>query len=106
MTSRYIATYAYNGYLRGAYAESIPRIRGTATEMRREGIDIEFLGATQRIDGDGQLIEVTARYEAPSKGTVGRLNCRACLPTSGSPRPVARTEREPERRRVAVTARS
>lgn len=103
MTSRYTATYAYNGYLRGAYAESISRIRETAAEMRREGTDIEFLGATQRIDGDGQLIEVTARYEAPSKGAVGRLNYRACLPTSGSPRPVPRDGVESAGRRVAAS---
>ncbi|MEF8789683.1 MAG: hypothetical protein V5A61_06115 [Haloarculaceae archaeon] len=82
---RYNVTYAFNGYLRGAYAEPVRLITETVAEMRREGVDIEFLGATQEINPSGQLIEATARYSAPSKGTVGRLNCRACLPASGPP---------------------
>jgi hypothetical protein len=82
----YTATYAFNGYLRGNYAEAVSLITETAARMRREGAEIEFLGATQEINGAGQLIEVTARYAAPTEGTVGRLNCRACLPATGPPR--------------------
>lgn len=57
----------------------------TVTEMQCDGIAIEFLGATQEIDAAGQLVDITARFAAPSKGTVGRLNCRGCLPASGPP---------------------
>lgn len=85
--SRYTATYAFNGYLRGEYSEAISRITETVAQMQRENIEIEFHGATQEINGAGQLIAVTARYEAPSKGAIGRLNCRACLPASGPPQP-------------------
>jgi hypothetical protein len=87
MTSqRYAVTYAFNGYLDGAYAVAVMRVRETLAEMRDEGIDVDFLGATQEINAAGQLVEMTARYAAPSKGAVGRLNCRACLPATGGPR--------------------
>jgi hypothetical protein len=92
---RYTATYTFNGYLRGEYGKPIARISETAAEMRREGVDVEFLGATQEINAAGQLIAVTARYVAPSKGTIGRLNCRACLPASGSPRADRPADSEP-----------
>lgn len=85
MATEYTVTYAFNGYLRGEYSEAISRISETVAQLQREGVDIEFCGATQEINGAGQLIAVTARYEAPSKGAVGRLNCRACLPATGSP---------------------
>lgn len=84
-TATYTSTYAFNDYLRGEYSEPISLIEETVVQMQREGIDIEFLGATQRINGTGQLIECTARYAASSKGTVGQLNWRACLPASGPP---------------------
>ena len=86
MTSKYVSTYAFNGYLRGQYTEAVSLIDEAIEQLRGEGIDIAFLGATQRINAAGQLVEVTARYEAPSKGDVGRLNCRAGLPAAGSPR--------------------
>jgi hypothetical protein len=87
MTSqRYAVTYAFNGYLDGAYAEAIERIEEAVEQMRDEGERIDFLGATQEINAAGQLVEMSARYAAPNKGAVGRLNCRACLPASGGPR--------------------
>lgn len=85
MATEYTVTYVFNGYLRGEYSESISRISESITQLQREGVDIEFCGATQKINGAGQLIAVTARYEAPSKRTIGRLNCRACLPATGPP---------------------
>lgn len=97
-TSLYTNRYTFNGYLRGEYSKAISLIDDTVAEMQREGTDIEFRGATQEINAEGQLIEVTARYAAPSKGTVGRLNCRACLPASGSPQ-----RERTEDRRMAVT---
>lgn len=104
-SSQYTAAYVFNGYLRGEYSEAISLITETVTQMQREGIDIEFLGATQEINAAGQLIEVTARYAAPSKRTVGRLNCRACLPASGSPQHDGKDMTESESRHVAVAER-
>lgn len=92
----YTATYAFNEYLQGQYREAVPLIIETVDELQREGLDIEFLGATQEIDGAGQLIRVTARYSAPSKGAIGRLNCEACLPASGPP--LRRPAPAPDRR--------
>jgi hypothetical protein len=100
--SKYTATYAFNGYLRGEYAEAIALISETVDEMQREGVDIAFLGATQKINGAEQLIELTARYDAPNKGTVGRLNCRACLPACGSPQCVDEVDVAAERGRTLL----
>lgn len=85
MATEYTVTYAFNGYLRGEYSEAISRISETVAQLQREGVDVEFCGATLNINGTGQLITVSARYEAPSKGAIGRLNCRGCLPASGPP---------------------
>lgn len=93
--SRYISTYTFNGYLRGEYAETILLIRETVAEMQRDGIDIEVLETTRRINETGQLIELTAHYAAPNKGAVGQLNWRACLPASGPPQRAATDESEP-----------
>lgn len=82
---RYAVTYAFNGYLRGEYADPVSRIRDIIAELQREEVEIEFLGATLELNGSGQLIRAIVRYEAPTKGTVGRLNCRACLPACGEP---------------------
>jgi len=90
--SRYAVTYAFNGYLRGAHGNATSQICDTASTMQCEGIDVEFLGATLEVDADGQLIEVTARYLAPTRGTIAQLNCRACLPACGPPRA---TDRQP-----------
>lgn len=82
---RYTATYTFNGHRRQPPDEAISCIRETVTGMQDEGIDIKFLGATGEIDTAGQMVEVTARYRAPSEGTIGWLNWRAGLPASGSP---------------------
>jgi len=103
--SKYTATYTFNGYLRGEYAEAVSLISETVDRMREEGIDIAFLGATQEINGAGQLIELTARYDAPSKGTVGRLNCRACLPACGSPQCVDEVDVAAERGQTLLAGR-
>ncbi|MFC4360645.1 hypothetical protein ACFO0N_22120 [Halobium salinum] len=93
-------TYMFNGYLRGEYNEAISLVTATVAEMQQEGIDIDFLGATQEFNAAGQLIEVTVWYMAPNKGTIGRLNCQACLPASGPPQQFDR-----RRSRVRKTAR-
>lgn len=85
MATEYTVTYAFNGYLQGEYSEAISLINETVAQLQREGVDIKFCGAIQTINSAGQLIRVTARYAAPSKGAIGRLNCRACLPASGPP---------------------
>lgn len=92
---RYTVTYAFDGYLNGAYAEAIERIREAEGRMSEEGERIDFLGATQEINAAGQLVEMSARYAASSKGTVGRLNCRARLPATGGPKRETRSETEP-----------
>lgn len=100
----YIVTYAFDGYMREECEEATSLVVETIAEMRRDGINIEFLGATQQINSAGQLIEVTARYAAPSKGTIGQLHCRACLPASGPPQPISNGETEPEGQPVAITS--
>jgi hypothetical protein len=99
----YMVTYAFDGYIREECGEATSLIIETIAEMRRDGIDIELLGATQEINSVGQLIEVTASYAAPNKGTIGQLNCRACLPASGPPQPISNGETEPEGQPVAIT---
>lgn len=81
----YTATYAFNDHRRQTADEVVSCIRNTVVGMQDDGIDIELLGATGEIDVAGQVIELTARYTAPSKGAVGWLNTRAALPASGSP---------------------
>ena len=98
----YTVTYAFNGDIREEYEEAISLVIETITEMRRDGIDVEFLGAVQVIDSAGQLIEVTARYAAPSKGTIGQVNCRARLPASGPPQPISSGDTEFETHPVAI----
>lgn len=83
--ARYTATYTFNGDRRQQPDEAISLIRETVRGLQGEGIDIEFHGATAEINVAGQVIELTARYTAPSKGTVGRLSTQAGLPASGSP---------------------
>lgn len=83
--NRYTVTYAFSGYLRQEYTEAISRIRTTIEELHREEAEIAFSGATLDINEASQLITITARYEAPNKGTIGRLNCRAGLPACGQP---------------------
>lgn len=100
--SRYETTYAFNGYLRGEHWKAISLISETLEELQREGIDIEFLGATQEINAAGQLTEVTARYAAPSEGAIGQLNCRACLPACGPPQRADKQLAESGARRVAT----
>lgn len=85
-TRQYSVTYTFNENLRQEHGDAVSLITETITEMQRDGIDIEFLGATQELNAVGRTIEVTARYTAPSKGTIGRLNCRARLPASAQPR--------------------
>ncbi|MFB6198767.1 MAG: hypothetical protein ABEI52_10950, partial [Halobacteriaceae archaeon] len=81
----YAVTYAFNGYLRSEFPNAVACIRDTATELQRKGEEIEFLGATQVIDSEGQVRMVTARFKAPTKGFIGLLNCRAGLPACGPP---------------------
>lgn len=82
---RYTATYTFDGRLRQQSDEAISLIRESVRGMQEDGIDITFRGASAAIDDAGQIIELTAHYSAPSKGTVGRLSTQAGLPTSGSP---------------------
>lgn len=83
---RYTGVYAFSGSLSDRHADVVTLITETVAEMQRDGIDIEFLGATQELDSAGRVTEVTVRYAAPNKGTIGRLNCRARLPASEQPR--------------------
>ena len=104
MATEYTVTYAYNGYLRGEYSDAISRISETVAQLQREEVDIEFCGATQQINGSGQLVTVTARYEAPNKGAIGRLNCRGCLPASGPPQKDGKETSNSARRLFTLTS--
>jgi hypothetical protein len=100
--NKYYVVYAFDGYLWQECYEAISLVIETAAKMRRDGIDIEFLGATQRVDSTGQPIEITIRYAAPSMGAIGQLNCRACLPASGPPQPIPAREAASEDQPVVV----
>ena len=82
---RYSVTYAFDSAHGESDEEPISLISETVAEMRDENVDIEFLGATQEVGPSGRTTELTARYSAPTEGTIGRLNCRASLPASGRP---------------------
>lgn len=101
--NRYTVTYAFNGHLRGEYAEAISRILKTVGELHREGVEVEFLGATMDINRAGQPITIKARYEAPTKGTIGWLNYRARLPACGEPQRKEAATTESEDRNIAIT---
>jgi hypothetical protein len=92
--TRYSVTYAFNGYLLGDRESVVSLITETVSQMQEQGIDIEFLGATQVVDASGELRTATVRYSAPRKRTIARLNCRACLPPSGSSQRHARDDTE------------
>lgn len=100
--NRYTITYAFNGYLRGESTEPISRIREAITELQDKGAPIEFLGATQKIDGDGHPSEITTRYEAPTKGFIAWLNWQAQLPACGQPQIDEDHTAQPDHRNVAA----
>jgi hypothetical protein len=100
--TRYTVTYAFNGYLRGNRESVVSLITETVSEMQQQGIDIEFLGATKEVNASGELQTATVRYSAPRKRTIARLNCRACLPSSGSSQRHARDETESADRRATA----
>lgn len=83
--NRYTATYSLAGDEQEMNESTIEKITRTVRTMQQEDIDIEFLGAEQSIDANGDVVEVTVRYVAPTKGTIGRLSVLAELPTCGSP---------------------
>lgn len=99
----YEVTYAFNGYLPTQNSDVFSLIDETVEALQQAGVDVEFRGATQEINAAGQLVEASARYRAPCKGTIGRLNCRARLPASGPPRRI-QTTRESEAKRAAVAS--
>lgn len=85
-TERYAVTYAFDGHGAGSGPKPIERILETARSLTRDGLTIGFLGAVQVVDEAGRLRMVTARFEAPSQGVIGLLNCRGELPACGAPR--------------------
>lgn len=85
-TDRYAVTYAFDEDHAGADPNPIDRIRRTVGSMQRDEELIAFRGAVQVVDEAGRSRLVTARYEASSKATIGRLNWRCELPACGSPR--------------------
>ncbi|WP_135535139.1 hypothetical protein [Halostella pelagica] len=100
--TRYTVTYVFDGRSRAEYTDAVSLIEETIGRMQREGVDIEFLGATAETDAADQLVEVTARYAAPTKGSIGWLNCRARLPASGPPQRVRTDNAETEKQDVPV----
>lgn len=92
-TATYAVTYVFDTATNAASDDTATLLDAVATELRRDGVPIEFRGGTQRLDADGRVVEMTARFDARTKGAVGRLNCRGELPASGQPTRV-RIERE------------
>jgi hypothetical protein len=84
----HVCTYTFADGSRERTRALIDRIDETVETLRARGEAIEFLGATQSVDSDGAIVEMTAQFRAPSKGTVGYLNVEASLPASGQPRVV------------------
>lgn len=82
---RYQTTYVFNGERPSDHREELTRIVQAVDDLQASGTEIEFLGATQHIDGDGRIEAMEARYAAPTKGSVGHLNVRAGLPASAQP---------------------
>lgn len=80
----YIAAYTINPAVSDS-KRTVDDILTAVEELNEEGVSIEFLGARQTIDGDGNVVEITASYTAPTKGTIGRLNVRGELPACGTP---------------------
>lgn len=101
--TRYIVTYWFEGYPHSQHPEPVSLIAETVSDMQRAGIDIALLGATQEYDPSGRLTKTTAEYSAPTKGTIGRLNCRASLPACGSPQRQRSGGAESETSRIAIT---
>jgi hypothetical protein len=84
-TNRYTVTYVFADSWRGAHTDVVSVITDTVVALRREGVDVELLGSTRNVGGQNEPTEVVARYAAPTKGAIGRLNWRANLPASGPP---------------------
>ena len=82
---RYAVTYTFT---HGLHASPPPlaRIMDAVAAIQATGVAIEFRGATQEIDATGTVVAVTVRFEAPTKGAIGRLNCCGGLPAAGQPR--------------------
>jgi hypothetical protein len=68
-------TYTFDTATNAASDDLVAQLDDVATRLRRDGVPIEFRGGIQRIDADGRVVELTARFDARTKGTVGRLNC-------------------------------
>ena len=85
-TNRYDVTYAFDERAREKHVDPIDIITATVSRMQHDNIEIDFGGAIQEVNASGELVEVTARYIAPTKGTIGRCNCRTRLPASGPPK--------------------
>ena len=98
---RYTVTYTLSGHAWTECSDPIATITTTVAEMQTEGIEIDFAGATQEINADGNPIAVTARYTAPNKGTIGRCNWRSRLPASGPPLPARDSDSTHTQNRLA-----
>lgn len=74
-------TCEFDGHRYGECEDAIERVAGTVTRIQSERFAVALLGTTTEVHADGHRVEVTARYEPPSKGTVGHLDWRAgCRP--------------------------
>lgn len=82
---RYTVTYTFDGGRTVGDVEAVELIREAVADLQGDDLDIAFLGATQGIDGRGRLRSVSARYEAPTQGVIGLLNCQTMLPACAAP---------------------
>jgi len=97
-TATYTVTYTFDTATNAASDDLVTRLDDVATRLRRDGVPIEFRGGIQRIDADGRVVEMTARFNARTKGTVGRLNCHGGYRRAGR-RPVFDSNAVQRRRR-------
>ena len=81
---KYIATYSLDS-ITTSNGHVVDSIIDTVETLKEEGVPIDFLGAKQTLDADGSVVEITAQFTAPTKGTVGRLNVRGQLPACSTP---------------------
>jgi hypothetical protein len=92
--NRYLVSYGFDEHRWDGHHDAIESVLRAVAGLQRKGVEIRFLGATQQLNATGRVVDITARYAAPNKGTVGRLNFRARLPANGAPQRIRRGEPE------------
>lgn len=105
--NHYTVSYCFRHQRREGHRDAVGLVLRAVAALQRQGVELRFLGATQELDATGRPVDVTVRFAAPSKGTIGQLNCLAGLPASGAPQRIQRSGPDPSARQqpAAVTTR-